>query len=419
MWKIGYNILVNLVLPVFILYSLTQKKIRKNLLERFFVTTRDTNTRDTVWIHAASVGEAVIAENLISYMRQHTDLRRFLVTTNTYYAKDLLRTRLGKDVQVFSLPFDLAYTVNRFMADSTFKALIIVETEIWPNLIWKARKRKIPIIIVNGRISDSTIKAYSKFSPFLRHVFADVDRVVAQSEEHMERFVSIGMDPEKTITTGNIKYYRTLQAKDDPASKGNILTFGSIKEKELPIVLPVICDLKTSFPDTLMFVVPRDLHLTTTIEKELSRSFNVMRYSVFRKKTDARVDIVVVDTVGDLVNLYGISKAAFVGGSLAPYGGQNILEPLLFGIPVLFGPYMENFRDVADLVLQKKAGIMVSTGEELGDAIRKIMGDEELRRRMGNAGRLIIDNQSKVMAKTVNAIMETIAERSERRTPQR
>jgi len=418
MWKIGYNILVNLVLPVFILYSLTQKKIRKNLLERFFVTTRGTNTRDTVWIHAASVGEAVIAENLISYMRQHTDLRRFLVTTNTYYAKDLLRTRLGKDVQVFSLPFDLTYTVNRFMADSTFKALIIVETEIWPNLIWKARKRKIPIIIVNGRISDSTIKAYSKFSPFLRHVFADIDRVVAQSEEHMERFVSIGMDPGKTITTGNIKYYRTLQAKDDSAPKGNILTFGSIKEKELPIVLPVVCDLKTSFPDTLMFVVPRDLHLTTTIEKELSKSFNVMRYSVFRKKTDARVDIVVVDTVGDLVNLYGISKAAFVGGSLAPYGGQNILEPLLFGTPVLFGPYVENFRDVADLVLQKKAGIMVGTGEELGDAIRKIMGDEDLIRRMGNAGRLIIDNQSEVMAKTVNVIMETIAERSERKMPQ-
>jgi 3-deoxy-D-manno-octulosonic-acid transferase len=416
MWKIGYNILVNLILPVFILYSLTQKKIRKNLLERFFVTTRGTNTRDTVWIHAASVGEVVIAENLIGYMRQHTDLRRFLVTTNTYYAKDLLRTRLGKDVQVFSLPFDLTYTVNRFMADSTFKALIIVETEIWPNLIWQAKKRKMPIIIVNGRISDSTIKVYAKFSSFLRHVFADLDRAVTQSEEHMERFVSIGMDPRKTVTTGNIKYYRTLQTKDDGAPKGNVLTFGSIKEKELPIVLPVICDLKRALPDTLIFVAPRELHLTTTIEKELSKSFNVMRYSVFRKKTDTGVEIVVVDTVGDLVDLYGMSKVAFVGGSLAPYGGQNILEPLLFGTPVVFGPYVENFRDVADLVLKNKAGMMVDTGEKLKNGLLKIMGDEGLQGRMGDAGRLIIENQSEAMKKTVDVIMETIAEKLTKRT---
>lgn len=411
MWKIGYNVLVNLVLPVFILYALTQRKIRKNLIERFFVTTRGTNTRDTVWIHAASVGEAIIAENLIGYMREHTELHRFLVTTNTYYAKDLLRARLDRDVPVLSLPFDLNYVVNRFMADSTFKALIIVETEIWPNLIRQAQKRKIPVVIVNGRISDSTIKVYGKFSSFLRHVFADVDRVAAQSGEHMDRFVSIGMDPGKTITTGNIKYYRTMQARDDRTPTGNVLTFGSIKEKELAIVLPVICDLKTAFPDTLMFVAPRDLHLATAIERELSKSFNVMRYSVFRNEADIRAEIVVVDTVGDLVNLYGMSKAAFVGGSLAPYGGQNILEPLLFGTPVIFGPYVENFRDAADLVLQNKAGIMVNTGEELGDAIRKIVGDEDLRQQMGDAGRLIIENQSEAMAKTVDVIMETIAEK--------
>ncbi|OPY76847.1 MAG: 3-deoxy-D-manno-octulosonic acid transferase [Syntrophorhabdus sp. PtaU1.Bin153] len=141
-----------------------------------------------------------------------------------------------------------------------------------------------------------------------------------------------------------------------------------------------------------------------------------MRYSVFRKKTDTRVEIVVVDTVGDLVNLYGMSKAAFVGGSLAPYGGQNILEPLLFGTPVVFGPYVENFRDVADLVLKNKAGMMVDTGEKLKNALLKIMGDEGLQGRMGDAGRLIIENQDEAMKKTVDVIMETIAEKSTKRT---
>ena len=211
MWKITYNILANLALPVFILYALTQKKIRKNLFERFLVTTKGTHLKDAVWIHAASVGEAAIAENLINYLKKHTNLNRFIITTNTYYTQDMLRTKFGNEVPVFSLPFDLNYLVSHFIAASDFRALVIIETEIWPNLIWQAKKRHIPVVIVNGRISDHTVATYRRFTPFLSHVLNHVDHVAAQSDEHRKRFVSIGMNPQKITSTGNIKYYRMLQ----------------------------------------------------------------------------------------------------------------------------------------------------------------------------------------------------------------
>ncbi len=408
MWKIVYNILANLALPIFVLFSLTQKKIRKNLLERFLATTRNANLKDAVWIHAASVGEGAIAENLIRYMRKRGNQEPFLVTTNTYYTKDLLRAKFGENVAVFALPFDLTYTIRHFMARSTFKALLIVETEIWPNLIWEARRRGIPVVIVNARISDRTIRTYKKIKPFLKCILSDVARVVAQSEEHRTRYISIGMDRERTITTGNIKYYRMIARIEENKHDRDAITFGSVKEKELDILLPVIRKMLTTFPNHRLFVAPRELHLTTVIEKELSGSFRVMRYSNYKKDARADINLVVVDTVGDLVGLYAKSSVAFVGGSLAPYGGQNILEPLFFGTPVIFGPYIDNFREIAGLVLQEKAGTMVRTGDELFAAVKKILEDTVLHREMGTAGKRIIEQQGEVMARTVSIIMDVM-----------
>jgi 3-deoxy-D-manno-octulosonic-acid transferase len=216
------------------------------------------------------------------------------------------------------------------------------------------------------------------------------------------------MDPKKTSSTGNIKYCRMLKGTGNTPVKGNIVTFGSIKEKELEVVLPVIISLKKDSQNTMIYIAPRELHLTTTIENELSKLFRVARFSSLNESIQDKTDIVVVDTIGDLVSIYAKSIVAFVGGSLAPYGGQNILEPLFFGTPVIFGPYMENFKDIADIVLENKAGIMVTNGNELYEAITNIMVNESLNREMGDAGRLIIQKQQDVMRKTVDIIMKAI-----------
>jgi 3-deoxy-D-manno-octulosonic-acid transferase len=411
MWKIAYNIALNIILPFFIIFALTKKKIRKNLAERLFGSTKDADIKDAVWVHAASVGEAAIAEALINYMKIHTDFSNFLVTTNTYYTRDLLIKRFGDSIKVFSLPFDLTYSIRRFINGSTFRALIIVETELWPNLIWEVKKRGIPVVIINGRISDATLKNYGRFSFFLKHVLSRIDLVLAQSEEHAKRFISIGQDREKVISTGNVKYYRELANNGSNMAKENIITFGSIKEKEIGILLPVIADLKKMFPEFLIFVVPRDLFLVSAIEEDLSAFLTTVRYSSLRVGDGRKIEAVIVDTVGDLLGIYKKSKIAFVGGSLAPYGGQNILEPLFFGTPVIFGPHMENFRDIAGTIIEEGAGIQVSSGEDLYDKMKPLLEDENLRNEMGTRGMKIIEMQRVVMEKTVRAVLDVIEKR--------
>ncbi|MCX5813726.1 MAG: hypothetical protein NT178_14440 [Proteobacteria bacterium] len=408
MWKVTYNIVINIILPFFILFALMKVKIRKNLAERLFFSTKHAAIKDAIWIHAASIGEAAIAETLVNYMKSHFNFHQFTITTNTYYTRDLLRKKFGNSVDVFSLPFDLTYSIRHFINGSTFKALIIVETELWPNLIWEVKKRGIPVFIINGRISDATLKNYRRFSFFLKNVFSKIDLILAQSEEHARRFTYIGVNPQKIINTGNLKYYRELPSINNYIHKDNVITFGSIKEKELDTLLPVIINLKRGFPDFLIFVVPRELFLVNTIEKELSLFLKTTKYSDFKNGVNKNVDAVIVDTVGDLLEIYKRSKVAFVGGSLAPYGGQNILEPLFFNTPVIFGPYTENFKDIADTIITQSAGMVVNSGDALYEKIKLVLEDEDLRNKMGGNGKRIIEMQSEVMERTVNIILKTI-----------
>jgi 3-deoxy-D-manno-octulosonic-acid transferase len=166
--------------------------------------------------------------------------------------------------------------------------------------------------------------------------------------------------------------------------------------------------LKKSYPDVLIFIVPRDLFLISAIEQELSTFLSTMRYSSFREAKDRHADAVIVDTVGDLLDIYRKSKLAFVGGSLAPYGGQNVLEPLFFGTPVIFGPHMENFKDIAGTIVEEGAGMQVDSGKDLSGMIELLLGDEALRKEMGAKGVRVIEMQRTVMEKTVDAILKVI-----------
>jgi 3-deoxy-D-manno-octulosonic-acid transferase len=408
MWQIAYNIIVTLCFPFFVFYGLTKQKIRKNFLERLLPSTKKSNINKALWVHAASIGEAIIADNLIKYMTRQGQTDTFLITTNTYYTRELLLKKTEAHIQTCALPFDLLFSIKRFLNRGTPKGLLIIETEIWPNLIWQVKKRAVPVIIVNGRISDSTFKNYLTFSFFMKSVFSHVDLVIAQSEEHRERFIRIGMEPARVIATGNIKYFRALEHIKNRAEKKQIVTFGSIKEKELDAVYKAIKDIKNNFPDYKIFIAPRELHLTSTIEKDLSSSFSVTRYSTLRNREDSDADIVIVDTIGDLLHIYGQSRVAFVGGSLAPYGGQNILEPLFFETPVLFGPFIENFKDIACSVIEHNAGMMVYNADELMSKISILLNDNNLRQEMGTNARLVIEEQQQVMKKTVELILTAI-----------
>jgi len=407
MWRLTYNLLVLLALPFFLLFSLTKKKIRANLAERLFPEPIDTGVENRVWIHAASLGEAVIAENLVTYLHR-TMANPFLVTTNTHYARDLLRKKLRDSAAIRSLPIDLRRSIERFMGRSSFAALLLVETEIWPNLIWIAKERHIPVMIVNGRISDRTIGRYRLLSFFVGKVLSSVDLVLAQSEEHARRFVSLGMAPSKVIDTGNLKYFREMGERPGESDGKHAVTFGSLKEKELPIVFPVIDEVRRRFPELTVFVAPRELSLVPAMERGLSEHHRVTRYSAMKKDQSEGGDVVLVDTVGDLVSLYGRSMAAFVGGSLAPYGGQNVLEPHFVGTPVLFGPYVENFREPAEEIVASGAGFQVRDGDDLLAILTRVLGDPEIRMGLAKAGKSVLEKQRGAMEKAASLISEMV-----------
>jgi 3-deoxy-D-manno-octulosonic-acid transferase len=391
-----------------------QREDAEELRERLVPKGLGKDVQDRIWIHAASLGESAIAQNLVEQISLQIPGVNFLITTNTHYARDLLKKKVGSNVAVRSLPLDLPFSINRLMRGSTFRGLILVETELWPNLIWKAHRQAIPIMIINGRISDSTIHRYKAVGSLLKRVFSCVDLVLAQSVSHADRFVFLGMDPSKVIASGNLKYFRTISPSPGKPWRDNVVTFGSIKERELESVANVVMGLKKQFPRLLVFIAPRELHLTTAIQEAFQDSLKTKRYSALKEyasRSWENLDVVVVDTVGDLLDIYGESQVAFVGGSLAPYGGQNMLEPLFFGTPVLFGPYIENFKEIAEQIKSAGGGIQVTDENHLLDRIAFLLNNEEIRSHMGKAGRSIIDAQNRVMVETVSKIEEVLWKR--------
>lgn len=419
MWKIIYNLLTICALPFFITIGLSRGKMRKNFRERLIPSTQDRPEHRALMIHGASIGEAVIALGISGYLEEHRGVHRFLFTTNTSYAQEMLEKRTADRPgrRVRCLPFDLLFSVKRFLDQERPAAIIIVETEIWPNLIWQSKKRGIPVIVVNGRISDSTLATYKRLSFFMRSAMNGIDTVITQSEEHRSRFVSIGMDRQRVFVTGNIKYYRP--ASDDTGMDTvheNIITLGSVKEKELDDIYQAAALIKKDLPDHTICIAPREIHLAGTIEKDLSGTFRTIRYSKLRDNPDQSMtdaDVVVVDTVGDLMGIYAKSKVAFVGGSLAPYGGQNMLEPLFTGTPVLFGPFTENFRDISGIILEKKAGFLVNTGSEIYERTMKLLHDDKLYRDTQKAGREVIAGQQHVVEETVKTITDVLMRKGE------
>jgi 3-deoxy-D-manno-octulosonic-acid transferase len=410
MWKIAYNLLTFAAFPLFALYSLSQAKIRRNFRDRLFGRPKAGDLDGALWIHAASIGEAVIAQNLLSYLRASSPLRKYIVTTNTDYARDLAESRIH-GVPAYALPFDFALSMRRFLSRSRPLALVIVETEIWPNLIWQAKKRGIPVFIVNGRISDSTFKTYRFFSFFFKAVLSGVDLVLAQSEEHARRFTAMSLDPAKVLVTGNIKFFRDVEAPGEPVGQRKAVTFGSIREKEFDSVRTTLGRLLRAYPDYTFYIAPRELHLAAPLLDQLSREFSVTTFSLLKSGTGKPAPVVIVDTVGDLMEIYGRSTLAFVGGSLAPYGGQNILEPLFFGTPVLFGPHVENFQEIAADILREGAGVQVKDGAELANTIEELLSDAAKREAIGAAGMRLVGKQKEAMTLTARIILEALPAR--------
>jgi 3-deoxy-D-manno-octulosonic-acid transferase len=379
----------------------------------------------SIWIHAVSVGEVLTARALLPQLRERYPRYRLFLSTTTMTGQQIARNNLQYVDEVFYFPFDLGFVVNRTLRLVKPKMFIMMETEIWPNLLRACQRAGIKTVLVNGRISSRSYPRYRLARPFLRRVLAHVDRFCMQSEESARRIIDMGAEPDRVAVTGSLKFdsLELPGASTAAADRGRnrvlryfrispdrpvIIAASTLKGEETP-VLEAFQRIRARVPEVLLIIAPRKPERFDEVEQIARRGgWNVARRSELPVDAEPRHDIVVLDTIGELAQLYQVATAVFVGGSLVDQGGHNILEPAVFGKPIVFGPYMQNFAEIARAFIDNDAAIQVRTGRELEHALMGLLADPVRRARLGAAARALVEANRGARGKTMAAIARVL-----------
>ena len=361
--------------------------------------------RPVIWLHAVSVGEILAARPLVKGLRSRYPNHAIVVTNMTETGRTTATGFPEIDLCLY-FPFDFLPSVRAILDAVKPRIIIIMETEIWPNFSHEAAKRSIPLVLANGRISDRSFGRYLKFKWFFRPSLRCFSAVCMQSEVGRERIIAIGADATVTRVAGNLKNdIPTRQVSDEERSSLRrqyaipddccVLTAGSTRDGEEQFVISAFRELAAKIDNLLLVLVPRHPVRAGEIARLLGEAgLRHQRRTTLTEESRLQAgDVLLVDTVGEMMNLYALADCAYVGGSLVPLGGHNLLEPASVGVPSVFGPHMENFREIEALVLHYGAGIQVQAPEELAAVCRTLITSSELRRVLGQNGlKLLRDN---------------------------
>jgi 3-deoxy-D-manno-octulosonic-acid transferase len=382
---------------------------------------------ESIWIHAVSVGEVLVAKALLPQLRERYPRYRIFLSTTTMTGQHIARNSLQYVDEVFYFPFDLGFVVNRTLRLVNPKLFIMMETEIWPNLLRACRRDGVKTVLVNGRISARSYPRYRLARPFFRRVLANVDRFCMQSEESARRIIDMGADPDKVVVTGSLKFDSLdLPGTATAADRGRnrvlryfrisndrpvIIAASTLKGEETP-VFEAFQRIRARVPETLLIIAPRKPERFGDVEQLARRSgWKTARRSDLPVDAEPRQDVVVLDTIGELAQLYQVATAVFVGGSLVDQGGHNILEPAVFGKAIVFGPYMQNFSEIARAFVENDAAIQIRTARELEHALMALLTDPVRRARLGAAARALVEANRGARGKTMAAIARVLPPR--------
>jgi len=331
-----------------------------------------------IWFHAVSVGEAEALFPLIrKIQKQHPDAK-LLITTTTPTGSARVKTVMQETVAHVYLPYDIPDAVNRFMRCFKPKLAVIMETEIWPNLFVYCGKNDIALYIINARLSEKSSRGYQKIPSLVHPALAAINLIATQTQDDAERFIAIGADNEKVLTLGNIKFdveipqttiAQGLQIKADLFRGRFVWMIASTHKDEEAIFLEIYKEIKQKIPELLLVIVPRHPERFADVKKQCEQLMLAVVMRTAGDRVFTETDVYLVDTMGELKMLYAASDVAFVGGSMVPRGGHNILEAAAVGVPVMFGPYMVNFKEIARGVLSHKAAIQCQNKDELINSI--------------------------------------------------
>jgi len=367
-------------LPFFLIkVFFSHPSVKNQWLQRLGFVKDLPKTNKYIWVHCSSVGEVNLSKEFIKKLKNSFSEYNIVLSLITPSGYSLAR-ELGLPVEkIFYLPLDFYFSVRNFFRKIRPEVLILVETEIWPNLIICAKKFKTKIVIVNGRISNKSFRFYKFFRFFFKRIFEKIDLILAREKTDLERFIHLGDSKSKVFHTGNMKFDFIFQrdelelAKSDFgfSEKDKVFVAGSIREGEEKLVIDAYSELKKNFSNLKLVIAPRHLNRVSFTRK------------LIEKKNINSGDYFIIDTFGILTKVYSIADVVFVGGSLVPFGGQNILEPASFGKPVLFGPYIENFKEPAEILKKSGGGIQVQDVKELIEKVGILLSDSEFSKECG------------------------------------
>ncbi len=416
--KILYNVLFSVFalfyLPVFLRKGKNRGGLGSRLGHVDAAVVEKLKNQKVIWIHAVSVGEVALALRVLDHWRKVFDGVKFVLTTTTVTGYEVAGKSMHPEDVLLQFPVDFRFAVRRFIEAVHPEAVALMETEIWPNLVWELSAKNIPVFILNGRISDKAVKQYRFVRFFLRSVMKYFSGIGAQDERMAERFMELGAWPEKVRVTGNLKFDweppkeaapDVLEARQKLTVRGKFVCLAaSTHEGEEEIFMDLYLELRERFPELLLFLVPRHLERIPSVEALAARKGMRLK-RVFTGAQNGYdegcIDGWILDRMGVLAHFYALADAVFVGGSLVPVGGHNLVEPAYYEKPILFGPHMNNFLEMSHLFLNGKAGFSVRDAAELRDRLIFLMQNKEVALQTGQrAKKLVADHRGALTRST-------------------
>ena len=367
-------------------------------LERFGFY-KYTYTQNVIWFHAVSVGEAEALFRLLRLIQQRHSDAKLLITTTTPTGSSRVTSVMGETVSHVYLPYDLPDAINRFII--TFKPVVavIMETEIWPNLYVACGQNSMPLYVINARLSEKSARGYQKIPALVKSALAQVNGIFTQTHEDAQRFIAIGAKQDIVTSVGNIKF--DVEVPEAIILEGAYLKrtlfanrfvwiIASTHKDEEAIFLALYKQIKLKIPELLLLIVPRHPERFSDVQQLcLQQQLDVVLRTSAEPMLES-TDVYLADTMGELKLLYAAADVAFVGGSMVSVGGHNILEALVVGVPVMFGPYMGNFKEISRRVLEQQAAMQCAVPDEVIETLLRLYQQKDLRLALVERGKQFI-----------------------------
>jgi len=454
MWRLFYNILLLVVSPVIVAVLLAKPRCRRGLLQRLGLKDclsglsglsgpsrladqpdkpnrpdepdrpdrpdrQDEPDRPVIWIHAVSLGEVVAVTPLVNELHRRHPAYRLVVSTVTETGREAVEQRLAGVADHCYAPLDFPWVVSRFIDRLQPCLYLFVETELWPNLLWYLRRRGVPTALVNGRLSTRSFERqqWAPVRSFYRTMLQTLSLCLMQTDRDVDRIIALGAEASRVRRTGNIKFDQPVPAVTQIGrirdrlglqETEQLFVAGSTHPGEEEALVECYQALVTQCSSAVLLLAPRHIERAESVEAMIrARGIAVQRRSAIGQAGGPRSTgprVVLLDSRGELASIYGEAVVAFVGGTLVPVGGHNLLEPAQWAKPVLFGPYTDHCAEVADLLIQAGGGRRVLQTEELTQQVKILFADDEERKRMGRSARQVVEQNQGALQQTLEAI---------------